>query len=196
MILKNFYKSLKDKPIILLNIITIIGFVLYGIGIILYTAILNKKWGNAAVDLGIEILGPVLGTVVVLLLEIGILIVAYFISKIKYFTTATNMFLCWFWIFSLYQCAINTFLSLSNLPNEAINIFFKTLWPDFWYPVKELVFIIISLVLTAIWFKKVNKEQKITKLDILLISIIGLFFWLTVALSQVSLINTGSNVYS
>ena len=162
-------------------------------GIILYTMLLNKRWGNAAIDLGIQIFGPILGTIVVLLIEIGILITTYYISKIKHLTTATNIFLCWFWIFSLYQCAINTFLSLSNLPDEPINLFFKIFWPDFWYPIKELVFIIISLVLTVIWFKKIEIEEKITILDVLIIITIALFFWLTIALSQISIINIESN---
>ena len=184
---------LRNNPAIILNIITFFGFFLYGMGIILYTMLLNKRWGNAAIDLGIQIFGPILGTIVVLLIEIGILITTYYISKIKHLTTATNIFLCWFWIFSLYQCAINTFLSLSNLPDEPINLFFKIFWPDFWYPIKELVFIIISLVLTVIWFKKIEIEEKITILDVLIIITIALFFWLTIALSQISIINIESN---
>lgn len=181
---------MKDKPILILNILTIIGFVLYGIGIILYTTILNQRWGNAAVDLGIQILGPIFGTIVVLLIEVGILAAAYFISKFEKTTTATNIFLCWFWIFSLYQCAINTFLSLNNLPNEPINLFFKIFWPNFWYPMKELVFIIISMILTWSWFKKIEINKEITKFDILIIIIISIAFWFTIALSQITLINT------
>jgi hypothetical protein len=101
---------MKHKPTIILNIICIIGFIFYGIGIILYTSILGKRWGNAAVDLGIQIFGPILGTILVLLIEIGILIIAHVLSKFERVTTATNIFLCWFWIFSLYQCAINQYL--------------------------------------------------------------------------------------
>ena len=131
---------MKHKPTIILNFICIIGFIFYGIGIILYTSILGKRWGNAAVDLGIQIFGPILGTVLVLLIEIGILISTHFLSKFERVTTAINIFLCWFWIFSLYQCAINTFLSFYNLPNEPINLFFKTFWPNFWYPNLAILF--------------------------------------------------------
>jgi hypothetical protein len=187
---------MKNRSTLILNIFCVIGFILYGIGIILYTVLLKQRWGNAAIDLGIQILGPIGGTIVVLLIEIGILISAYFISKIEKFSTATNIFLCWFWIFSLYQCAINTFLSLQNLPNEPINLFFKTLWPTFWYPIKEMVFIAVAILLTYIWFQKVNLTQKITRYDIILIILISLFFWLTIALSQIAIINTGENVYS
>lgn len=187
---------MRYKPTLLLNIICVIGFILYGIAIILYTVVLNQRWGNAAIDLGIQILGPIFGTIVVLLIEIGILITAYSISKYKKTTTATNIFLCWFWILSLYQCAINSFLSFQNLPNEPINLFFKTMWPYFWYPMKELVFIIISLTLTYIWFKKIKTDEEISKYDMIIIIIIGVAFWLTIALSQIMLINTGENVYS
>ncbi|MBD3341522.1 MAG: hypothetical protein GF353_20630 [Candidatus Lokiarchaeota archaeon] len=187
---------MKNKSLLILNTLTIIAFVLYGIGIILYTLILDQRWGNAAIDLGIQILGPILGTIIVLLIEIGILISSYYLSKLNQFSTAINVFLCWFWIFSLYQCAINTFLSINNLPNEPINLFFKTIWPLFWYPIKELVFIGISIILTYIWFIKIEQDENITKYDFFLIFLIIISFWLTIAASQISLINKKSNVYS
>lgn len=55
---------MRYKPTLLLNIICVIGFILYGIAIILYTVVLNQRWGNAAIDLGIQILGPIFGTIV------------------------------------------------------------------------------------------------------------------------------------
>ncbi|TFG06797.1 MAG: hypothetical protein EU539_06635 [Promethearchaeota archaeon] len=187
---------MNKKSTIALNIVTVVGFILYGIGIILYTTVLNQRWGNAAVDLGIQILGPIAGTIIVLSIEIGILYVAYFIKRFEKITHATNIFLCWFWIFSLYQCAINCFLSLQSMPNEPVNLFFKTFWPNFWYPVKELFFIIISSFLTWAWFRYLEKDMSMTKLDKMIIFIICAAFWLTIVLSQLLLINTEKQVYS
>ncbi|MHA1273174.1 MAG: hypothetical protein ACTSVV_07870 [Promethearchaeota archaeon] len=179
----------------LLNFITITAFILYAIGIYLETAILNKRWGNSAVDLSIQMFGPFIGVIFVVIVGGLILFLAYLISFSKYFSLALNCFLCWFWIFSLYQCAINTFLSFYGLPNEPINLFFKTIAPTFWYPLKELVFTIISLLLTYIWMNKVNKE-KIKYLDWIIIGIIIIILISSIIYSQLHLINANSNIYS
>jgi len=183
---------LKDKSTIILNFLTFIGFILYGVGIYIETKLLNKRWGNSEVDFSIQLFGPLIGVIVVVLIGFLILIITYSFSYLK----TTNIFLCWFWILSLYQCSINTFLSINNLPNEPINIFFKSIWPYFWYPMKELVFIIISIILTFIWLKKI-KKIKFSRLDIILIVSISFLLWIAIAISQITIINSElNNVYS
>jgi len=186
-----------NKPTLILNFITIVGMILYAFGIYLETAILGRVWGNSIVNLAIQILGPLFGIIIVTLIEIGILAFAYSLSKLDKveITIAPNIFLCWFWILSLYQCAINSFLSFYGLPNEPINLFFKTLWPYFWYPMKELAFISISIVLTWYWCIKIE-ETSLLKVDIILISLVSVIMWSSTAMSQISLINSGTNVYS
>jgi len=160
---------MKDFSQFILNIITIFSFVFYGIGIYLYVTIPLGKWDNIAVDLAIQIVGPLLGVILVIICGAFILLLTYSIQKFK----IVNVFLCWFWIFSLYQCAINTFLQISMKDlsiNEPINQFFKNLFPDFWYPAKEMVFFLISLVLTYFWIKRITKAD-FKKLDILLIAL-------------------------
>jgi len=149
---------------LILNIIAIISFIFYSIGIYLHTAILNEKWGNIAVDFAISICGPLGGVIIVSIFGAFILLLSCYISILRHI----NIFLCFFWIFSLYQCAINSFLQFYNLPDEPINQFFKYYWPNFWYPVKEIVFTIISILLTIIWVYKFSKE-KFDKLDIILL---------------------------
>ena len=185
---------MKNKPLLILNLITIIGMIFYAVGIYLETEILKRTWGNSAVNFSIQIFGPLIGLIIVTLIEIGILTLTFLLSKFKDITVATNVYMCWFWIFSLYQCAINSILSFVNLPNEPINLFFKILWPNFWYPMKELIFIIISIILTWIWMKKIEKINSL-KLDIFIIVLLSIGLWLTVAVSQMTLINTGTNIY-
>jgi len=160
---------MNDLKQFILNIVTIFSFILYGIGIYLYVTIPLGKWDNIAVDLAIQIIGPLLGVILIIVSGSLILLLTYYIQKLK----IANVFLCWFWIFSLYQCAINTILQIStkNLSiNEPINQFFKNLFPTFWYPAKEIVFLLISLVLTYFWIKRISKTD-FKKLDILLIAL-------------------------
>ncbi len=182
---------MKDKANNVLNCVTIIGAILYGIGIYIETAILKKVWGNSAVNYSIQFFGPLFGIIVVTLIEIAILLLLYFIPRLK----TENIFMCWFWIFSLYQCAINTFLSFYGLPNEPINLFFKTFWPNFWYPIKEIVFISASLLLTWFWLKKVTKFS-FSRLDLILLSLLSMILLIAIISSQLTLINSESNVYS
>lgn len=186
---------MKQESLLFLNVFAVIGMIFYAIGIYLETAILKKIWGNSAINLSIQVFGPLYGVIVVTLVEIGFLFLSYLISKIKGITIATNVFLCWFWILSLYQCAINSMLNFYNLPNEPINLFFKSISPDLWYPLKELAFIAISIIMMWIWSKKVDFFE-FTKIDMLIIVALSVFLWLAVATSQITLINAESNVYS
>ncbi|MHA1300547.1 MAG: hypothetical protein ACTSO9_14100 [Candidatus Helarchaeota archaeon] len=182
----------KDEPeSIVLNIITLIGFCLYAYGIYLHVAIRGKQWGNMAIDLSIQILGPLLGVIMIVILGGIILIVSLGIPHFR----ATNIFLCWFWIFSLYQCAVNSFLDFAGLPNEPINQFFKWLSPKLWYPIKEICFVLISVMLTIIWLNKISKKQ-FKKLDIFLICTLSVGLILATLFSQIFLINTNLITYS
>ena len=157
---------MKEIKQLILNLIAIFSFILYGIGIYLHVAILGVEWGNIAVDFAIQIVGPVAGVLFIVIFGSLILFFTYYIPKSR----ITNVFLCWFWILSLYQCAINSFLQFYGLPDEPINQFFKFLFPSFWYPTKEIVFLIISLLLTYLWVKKITKTD-FKKSDILLIAL-------------------------
>lgn len=157
---------MKDFKQLILDIATIFSFVLYAIGIYLYVTIPLGNWDNVAVNLAIQILGPLLGTISIIAFGSLILLLTYFIQKFK----ITNVFLCWFWIFSLYQCAINTFLQINGLPDEPINQFFKYFFPSFWYPAKEIIFLVISLLLTYVWVKKIT-QANFKRLDIFLIGL-------------------------
>ncbi|MHA1788278.1 MAG: hypothetical protein ACTSXT_03515 [Candidatus Helarchaeota archaeon] len=158
---------MKEDKQFLLNIVAIISFILYAIGIYLHVAILGEKWGNVAVDFAIEIVGALWGVIFVVLIGALILLLSFYVNLFK----KLNIFLCFFWIFSLYQCAINSFLQFFGLPDEPINQFFKYYWPNLWYPVKEIFFTIISIILTIIWVKKVSKTG-FKKTDALLIAIL------------------------
>ena len=181
---------MKNKSNFVLNIIAIISFIFYGIGIYLEVAILNQRWGNAEVDLLMQIFGPLMGVIAVVVIGASILAFTYSISKFE----STNIFLCWFWIISLYQCAVNSFLSVNDLPNEPINLFFKNLFPLFWYPMKEMVFIALSIGLTYYWVEKISKKD-VSKLDLIIIISISLLLIIAIAMSQITLINA-ENVYS
>ena len=66
--MKNPIKTLKniiseETELFVLNVITIIGFCLYAYGIYLHVAIRGLAWGNMAIDLSINILGPVFGVI-------------------------------------------------------------------------------------------------------------------------------------
>jgi len=186
--LRNLWK--KERELIALNIITIFGFCLYAYGIYLHTAIRGKQWGNVAIDLSIQILGPLLGVIVVVM--IGALILLFTLEITPFHTT--NIFLCWFWIFSLYQCAVNSLLNFVNHPNEPINQFFKWLFPTLWYPVKEICFVLTAVLLTYLWLQKISKKE-LTKLDMLLILILSTCLILTTLGSQLLLINNNSSTY-
>ncbi len=175
----------KSKTSLVLNVITVIAFVFYAIGIYLEITLLNNRWGNAEVDLLIQTFGPIMGVIVVVVIGASILAFTYSISKFE----AANIFLCWFWIISLYQCAINSFLTVNGLPNEPINLFFKVLFPTFWYPMKEMVFVAISTGLTYFWVEKILKKE-VSKLDLIIIVSISLLLIIAIALSQITLINT------
>ncbi|MBD3230407.1 MAG: hypothetical protein GF329_19665, partial [Candidatus Lokiarchaeota archaeon] len=128
---------MENRNQLLLNLMTIISFILYAASIYLHVRILGEEWGNIAVDLAIDLVGPLLGVIIVVLIGAFILIITYYIE----FLRTTNIFLCFFWILSLYQCALNAFLQFFGLPDEPINQFFKYFFQNFWYPIKEICFI-------------------------------------------------------
>ena len=174
----------EEKYTFILNLITIGGFIAYVIGIYLHVVLLGLDWGNIAVDLSIRVLGPILGLFLVVLIGGIILFLCFFIKKLR----IINVFLCWFWIISLYQCAINSFLQYFSLPDEPINQFFKIISPQYWYPIKEIVFIITSVLLTIAWIRKVH-EMELKKWDWLLIFAISSILIGATLVSQIFLIN-------
>ena len=174
----------QEKKSFILNLFTIGAFIAYIIGIYLHVGILGNEWGNIAVDLSLRILGPVLGLILVVLLGLTILLFTFYVKRLR----VTNIYLCWFWIISLYQCAVNSFLQFFGLPDEPINLFFKILFPDFWYPIKEIAFITVSIILTFFWVKKANKIE-INRIDIVLIAVISTVMIVGTLSSQILLIN-------
>ena len=174
----------EEKYTFILNLITIGGFILYVIGIYLHVVLLGLDWGNVAVDLSIRILGPFFGLLLVVLIGGFILFFCFFVKKLR----IINIFLCWFWIISLYQCAINSFLQYFSLPDEPVNQFFKFISPRFWYPIKEIIFIVISVLLTIIWVNKVHKLE-VSKWDWVLIFAISTLLITATLVSQIFLIN-------
>ncbi len=160
------------------------SFILYGMGIYLIVAVLGKEWGNIAVDLALQMLGPLYGVILVIVIGSLILLISYYIQKLR----KINVFLCWFWILSLYQCAINSFLQFAGLPDEPINHFFKSVFAGFWYPAKELFFLGISLFLTYFWVKRISKEN-FTHLDLSLIALTSFILVGGTVISQLFLMN-------
>lgn len=175
---------MRDKNLFILNIIAIISFVFYAIGIYLQVVFQGIDWGNLVVNALLQLFGNEIGVIMVVVVGAAILLILFLMSKLH----SVDIFLCWFFIFSLYQCAINSFLQFNNLPDEPINQFFKTLFPDFWYPAKEIVFVIICFLLTLIWIKKVSKAELKT-FDLILIAFLSVSLIIIIALSQILLIN-------
>ena len=175
---------MKDRSQFILTLIAIISFIFYGIVIYLHVGVKGWSWGNMAVDTALELLGPVFGVIIVAVIGSIILLITFLIQRTK----QANVFLCWFWILSLYQCVVNAFLQFYGLPDEAINQFFKTVFPDFWYPAKEVCFLIISLLLTYLWVKRVSKRDFST-LDIGLIALAAFVLVGGTVLSQLFLMN-------
>ena len=174
----------EEKKTFILNLIAISSFVVYVIGIYLHIAILGNDWGNVAVDLSLRVLGPIFGLFLVVLIGLIILLFSFFIQRLR----VINIYLCWFWIISLFQCSINSFLQFYSLPDEPINLFFKILFPEFWYPIKEIVFIILSIILTYFWIKKIHHLET-DKIDIVLISLVSAIMIIGTLSSQIFLIN-------
>ncbi|MHA1145395.1 MAG: hypothetical protein ACTSRW_11705 [Candidatus Helarchaeota archaeon] len=168
----------------LLNAFAFGGFILYAIGIYLHVAIMHERWGNVAVDLALNLLGPLGGVILVVAIG-GVILLT---SRLLKFFRLTNIFLCWFWIPSLYQCAVNSFLQFFQLPDEPINLFFKIFFPTAWYPVKEVVFTSIALSLTFIWGIKVF-DGSYQKVDVIFLSALAVVFIVATLASQFLLIN-------
>ncbi|MEX2681027.1 MAG: hypothetical protein Q6373_005465 [Candidatus Sigynarchaeota archaeon] len=167
-----------------LNITTIVAFVLYAIGIYIQVAFQGITWGNVAVNLALHVLGNELGTATVVAVGAFVMTLLYRLPKLH----VADVFLCWFWILSLYQCAANSFLQFASLPDEPVNQFFKILFPAAWYPVKEIAFIVASIGLTILWACKVVKRQ-FQRHEVFLIVVLSSVMIVTTALSQVMFLN-------
>jgi len=74
------------------------------------------------------------------------------------------------------------------LPNEPINLFFKTTFPTLWYPAKEIVFTSVS-VAAAIVGSRTFLNRKPNKIDYILIGFVGGGMLLAVLVSQIWYIN-------
>ena len=175
---------MKEKQLLVLNAITIGSFVAYVIGIYIQVAIQGITWDNVVINFAIHVLGNVLGVIIVAVIGASILIFLFFMPKLH----VIDVFLCWFWILSLYQCAANSFLQFYALPDEPINMFFKVVFPTAWYPVKEVVFVLVSIVLTIIWVRKIMKRNFLTY-EIILIVLLSAIMIIASASSQIMLIN-------
>jgi hypothetical protein len=175
---------MRDKKLFILNIIAIVSFIFYALGIYLQVVFQGIEWGNILVYTLLQMLGNESGVMMVVIIGAFALLILYKWSKFNYI----NVFLCWFFILSLYQCAVNSFLQFNGLPDEPINQFFKILFPEFWYPAKEIVFIIISLLLTLLWFKKMS-EVELKRIEVILIILLSLSLIIIISLSQILLIN-------
>ncbi|MHA1294293.1 MAG: hypothetical protein ACTSQJ_16715 [Promethearchaeota archaeon] len=175
---------MEDKNLFILNIIAIISFIFYAIGIYIQVVFQGILWGNLIVFTLLRTFGNEFGVVMVVIIGGGILLTLYFLPKFR----SIDIFFCWFFILSLYQCAINSFLQFNNLPDEPINQFFKFFFPNFWYPAKEIIFILISIMATIIWLRKISKEE-IKAFDIFLILISSISLIIVITFSQILLIN-------
>ena len=176
---------MRDKKLFILNIIAIVSFIFYALGIYLQVAYQGIEWGNLLVYSLLKLFGNESGVIVVVLVGVVALVTLYLWKKME----VIDIFFCWFFIFSLYQCAINSFLQFNGLPDEPINQFFKIIFPGFWYPAKEIVFIIISVLLTTLWIKKIQKG-KFKTVDQVLLTIASITLIIVISFSQIFLINS------
>ena|GEM_PF-1790428 len=168
----------------LLNIITLGGLLAYVIGIYIRVVILGESWGNILVVGTTALGGPLAGIVLVFIFYALIIYLTYRITVFQ----GLNIFLCFFWILSWYQCAINEYLYALGLPNEPINLFFKWLFPTLWYPAKETVFVLVSLLLT-IRGRETFLHRELKRGDYLLIGLVSGFMLLLILISQLKYIN-------
>jgi hypothetical protein len=169
---------------LLLNIITIGGLLAYVIGIYIRVVILGEGWGNILVVGTTALGGPLAGIVLVFVFYTIIIYLTYRINIFQ----GLNIFLCFFWILSWYQCAINEYLYAGGLPNEPINLFFKWLLPTLWYPAKETVFVLVSLFLT-IRGREAFLHRDLKRSDYLLIGLVSGFMLVLILISQLQYIN-------
>ncbi|MHA1794039.1 MAG: hypothetical protein ACTSVI_15460 [Promethearchaeota archaeon] len=161
------------------------SFVFYSIGIYIQVVYQGIQWGNIAVGFAIDVFGPAIGVIMVVLVGATVLLTLLKFKRVR----AINIFLCFFWIISLYQCAINSFLQFNSLPDEPINQFFKMFFPGFWYPVKETVFTLISVILTIAWLRK-SRKLEVKKIDVAIIVVLSVFLVMGTLISQLFLINS------
>ena len=173
-----------NKNLLILNLITIGGLVAYVVGIYLHVVVLGETWDNILVVGTIALGGNIVGIILVFLIYATVIYITY---RFRVFQ-GLNLYLCWFWILSWYQCAINEFLYFYNLPNEPINQFFKYAFPTLWYPAKEVVFTLASAAL-AIFGRKIFIDRSFTKIDYILIGVVGGGMLFAVLLSQLWYIN-------
>jgi len=176
--------SNSNRNLLVLNIVTIGGLVAYVIGIYLRVIVLGESWGNILVVETTALAGPILGIILVFIIYAFVVFLTF---RLRVFQ-GLNLFLCWFWILSWYQCAINEFLYFYGLPNEPINLFFKTTLPTLWYPAKEIVFTSVSIAV-AIVGSRAFLNRKLNKIDYILIGLVGGGMLSAVLLSQIWYIN-------
>ncbi|MHA1732627.1 MAG: hypothetical protein ACTSU5_11845 [Promethearchaeota archaeon] len=171
---------------LVLNVATAGGFVAYAAGIYLQVTRQGIRWGNVAVDLAIRTVGVAAGCVVVVLVGVAILGVSLALDRLR----GVNVFLCWFWIFSLYQCALNSFLQLGGFPDEPVNASLKYLFPTMWYPVKEALFTLASAGLTLLWDRRVwGDSRHLNRVDAVLVVVLGVALVGATLASQLTLLN-------
>lgn len=175
---------MREKATFYLNIIAIFSFICYVVGIYLQVEFQGIVWGNLLVFSLIFSLGTLFGVITVVFIGALALIILYKWQRMQ----VINVFFCWFFILSLYQCAINSFLQFNGLPDEPINQFFKFFFPDSWYPAKEIAFTLVSILLTYVWVKKVS-EKKLQSFDVIFIVLISVILIIFISLSQFLLIN-------
>nr|MDO8113862.1 hypothetical protein [Candidatus Sigynarchaeota archaeon] len=176
--------DIKEKKLAWLNVVAFGSFVLYAIGIYVQVVFQGIIWGNVVVNFALQVLGAGLGVMIVAAIGIGILFTLFILPKLH----VIDVFLCFFWILSLYQCAINSFLQFAGMPDEPVNQFFKILFPTAWYPVKEVVFIVASVGLTMLWMRRVAR-RKLVRYEIILIIALSSIMIVATALSQVMFLN-------
>jgi len=156
--------SRAKRPDVILNILTLVGFIAYAAGIYLWVTKSCGYWLNPLIRILLS-MGPTGGSILIVLIGGVVLAVTLCVDRLR----GLNIFLCWFFILSLYQCAANTFLTVFRWADEPINQFFKAHFAAKWYPVKECVFAVIALLLALWWTRSIGERRKLDRVDIALI---------------------------
>jgi hypothetical protein len=177
--------SIRDnRPLLWLNVATLGGLLAYVVGIYLHVVLLGQEWGNVLVVGTIAIAGRTGGIALVFVIYTLVLFITLNFASLR----GLNLFLCWFWILSWYQCAINEFLYYFGLPNEPVNRFFKAAFPTLWYPAKELVFIALALLFTFLGRKKFM-TRPFNIVDYALVALVSGGMLHAIVMSQISYLN-------
>jgi hypothetical protein len=162
-------KLLKKRATGILNIAAFFGFIAYGIGIYLWVTRTDGIWLNPVINILLK-MGPLPGVLAMVAIGAGLLIGTLLVDRLA----GLNVFFCWFFILSLYQCALNTILTVYGFSEEPINCFFRAQFPAKWYPVKECVFTVMAVFLTWLWARYIWKSRKLSRFDLILITVTAL----------------------